>query len=521
MLLSSSCQTPLPTFDSLPQVVTGEQEGQSVFPLSTSTHSVPKQTIFDSTRCPQTPFSGGEPFSCDPLETWAQSPSGYPSKMEDPWTPYMGNDIMTTENDSSNVHVKKEGLHMADSVSLPPHFMQCRNVFEARRDVFNSDFTTLSQPDKLWDRKSNPSMGLSSRSNFDYGTSSAKPTFCARAKDPLLRLGAVTQGLPTFYSNSSTHPNTPCAMIGSSPSFDDSKMGTFTSPELMYPLTLGSSHSSRRGSPIASDYSHDMHQGGQGLDASYGQISITSTSSPMLPTLPSTSTYSLPYSLNHPHDESTFGRYQNWGQQYDQYHQELHDSHNLGQSSMLNIPMQGGQKDLPDLIPSYMLSQPSHHVLDGLSPLSIQSGAVDLHPYQESFSGTWSPTVRDGRGVELTRAQRREQDQYLVHAKLSGMTYREIRLRGNFSEAESTLRGRFRTLTKRKEARVRKPTWHANDIRLLKEAVRILCDRSTTTLGKIPWKKVAEYIYANGGSYLFGNSTCRKKWVETGGSMLA
>lgn len=32
--------------------------------------------------------------------------------------------------------------------------------------------------------------------------------------------------------------------------------------------------------------------------------------------------------------------------------------------------------------------------------------------------------------------------------------------------------------------------------------------------GKLPWKLVAEYIHEKGGSYLFGNATCRKKWDE-------
>ena len=45
------------------------------------------------------------------------------------------------------------------------------------------------------------------------------------------------------------------------------------------------------------------------------------------------------------------------------------------------------------------------------------------------------------------------------------MTYREIRKQGNFKEAESTLRGRYRTLTKCKEARVRKPEWQEKDVR--------------------------------------------------------
>ncbi|KKF92628.1 hypothetical protein CFO_g5020 [Ceratocystis platani] len=99
-------------------------------------------------------------------------------------------------------------------------------------------------------------------------------------------------------------------------------------------------------------------------------------------------------------------------------------------------------------------------------------------------------------------------------AELSGMTYREIRLRGNFSEAESTLRGRFRTLTKNKEWRVRKPHWFPRDIDLLREGVEYFCDQRSIDQGKIPWKRVAEYILQNGGSYLFGNATCRKKWDE-------
>jgi hypothetical protein len=31
---------------------------------------------------------------------------------------------------------------------------------------------------------------------------------------------------------------------------------------------------------------------------------------------------------------------------------------------------------------------------------------------------------------------------------------------------------------------------------------------------KVSWKKVAEYIWSHGGSYYFGNATCKKKWCE-------
>lgn len=61
-------------------------------------------------------------------------------------------------------------------------------------------------------------------------------------------------------------------------------------------------------------------------------------------------------------------------------------------------------------------------------------------------------------------ARRNSKDGFLIRSKLSGMSYREIKVKGRFEEAESTLRGRFRTLTKRKEQRVRKPQWQEIDV---------------------------------------------------------
>lgn len=34
---------------------------------------------------------------------------------------------------------------------------------------------------------------------------------------------------------------------------------------------------------------------------------------------------------------------------------------------------------------------------------------------------------------------------------------------------------------------------------------------------KVSWKKVAQYIGGHGGSYQFGNATCKKKWCEIHG----
>jgi len=66
--------------------------------------------------------------------------------------------------------------------------------------------------------------------------------------------------------------------------------------------------------------------------------------------------------------------------------------------------------------------------------------------------------------TDVKRQDRSEKDIFLVQSKLAGMSYKEIRRKGNFTEAESTLRGRYRTLTKHKAARVRKPEWYDNDV---------------------------------------------------------
>jgi len=55
-------------------------------------------------------------------------------------------------------------------------------------------------------------------------------------------------------------------------------------------------------------------------------------------------------------------------------------------------------------------------------------------------------------------------DVFLVQSKLAGMSYKAIKEQGAFVEAESTLQGRFRTLTKHKEHRVRKPEWVEGDV---------------------------------------------------------
>lgn len=61
-------------------------------------------------------------------------------------------------------------------------------------------------------------------------------------------------------------------------------------------------------------------------------------------------------------------------------------------------------------------------------------------------------------------AQRAEEDKILLEGKQNGLTYKEIRKKMRTRVAESTLRGRYRSLTKERKDRVRRPIWTAKDV---------------------------------------------------------
>ncbi|ROW03833.1 hypothetical protein VPNG_07263 [Cytospora leucostoma] len=129
-------------------------------------------------------------------------------------------------------------------------------------------------------------------------------------------------------------------------------------------------------------------------------------------------------------------------------------------------------------------------------------------------SGSGPRTVpAAGADADTLPSDRSAKDDFLVRSRLNGMRYSEIRKLGNYKEAESTLRGRFRTLVKPKEARVRTPQWQDIDDKLLQEAVSKLAKpRDKKSSSNIPWKAVADYISENGGTYHFGNNTCHRRW---------
>lgn len=104
--------------------------------------------------------------------------------------------------------------------------------------------------------------------------------------------------------------------------------------------------------------------------------------------------------------------------------------------------------------------------------LSTTSSVPDLHQaFLDSSSEEDSDSDSD-HGSELKASDRavseanhrRDQDRYLLKMREKGVSYKEIKRRGRFTEAESTLRGRVRVMTKHKSERVRKPVWTRNDV---------------------------------------------------------
>jgi hypothetical protein len=62
------------------------------------------------------------------------------------------------------------------------------------------------------------------------------------------------------------------------------------------------------------------------------------------------------------------------------------------------------------------------------------------------------------------QALRKLDDDILLRGKQEGLTYKQILEKLSVKAAESTLRGRYRSLTKPRLARVRKPTWSPEDV---------------------------------------------------------
>jgi len=83
---------------------------------------------------------------------------------------------------------------------------------------------------------------------------------------------------------------------------------------------------------------------------------------------------------------------------------------------------------------------------------------------QSQFYTTTSATTIPAAPRPAAPIPSNTRNAFLIECKRRGLSYKDIKRLGGFKEAESTLRGRFRTLTKTKEQRVRKPQWEERDV---------------------------------------------------------
>lgn len=95
----------------------------------------------------------------------------------------------------------------------------------------------------------------------------------------------------------------------------------------------------------------------------------------------------------------------------------------------------------------------------------LDQGFLDTSSEEDSDSGSDHSSELEASNRAVSEANhRRDRDRYLLKMRENNISYKEIKRRGRFTEAESTLRGRVRVMTKHKSERVRKPAWTANDV---------------------------------------------------------
>ncbi|KAF2721865.1 hypothetical protein K431DRAFT_303166 [Polychaeton citri CBS 116435] len=156
------------------------------------------------------------------------------------------------------------------------------------------------------------------------------------------------------------------------------------------------------------------------------------------------------------------------------------------------------------------------------SSSSLRSPSTAMAPDEDDDDvddGQNSGVTEIGLTKEEARVARQHRDMRLLELRRQGLPYKRIKKIGGFLEAESTLRGRVRNLTKDKSERVRKPEWTAHDITLLQQAIErcgddVGVDYCTDERCKIPWRNISVWMKENGASYPFASATCSKKWEE-------
>jgi hypothetical protein len=143
-------------------------------------------------------------------------------------------------------------------------------------------------------------------------------------------------------------------------------------------------------------------------------------------------------------------------------------THFGGQSTHYGgLPFPGSSlRELPTTTPGDLpLNEGSFRDVDGLPPI-FPSITPLSEEHDGSITSRTAPKTKRRRssGKDREAVSREQRDQYLLDRREEGFTYKDIKAMGNFFEAESTLRGRVRVLTKDRSKRVRKPVWTESDV---------------------------------------------------------
>lgn len=116
----------------------------------------------------------------------------------------------------------------------------------------------------------------------------------------------------------------------------------------------------------------------------------------------------------------------------------------------------------PNILQNFNIQDGGNHN----SPSGATSVAPSIYGSDSNYAASSVQSSQPSRlpSPALSDNQKNAQNTFLVQARAEGMSYKEIKAKGGFTEAESTLRGRHRMLTKDKESRVRKPEWTETDV---------------------------------------------------------
>ena len=132
-----------------------------------------------------------------------------------------------------------------------------------------------------------------------------------------------------------------------------------------------------------------------------------------------------------------------------------------------------------------------------LTPPILRSNDVlttpDLDGYSSSLDCGTNFVPTSWPDNQLTSNDKAARDELLIECRRRGMSYKEIKSAHNFTEAESTLRGRHRTLTKEKKDRVRKPEWTRNDVRISKNCFGYQADPGVVPSSSASSKQLRRY----------------------------